>query len=203
MSCQDERYEQIHRYLDEELSPEEAAEFKAHLTACAACRIDFEELHEAQRRLQHLEWVKAPHLFTESLLDRLDSSPIRKRRNWRVPLMKYSGIAAAAMLVLGTGIMVAQPNDFTLQAQNTSGLIVADGKVIVPEGSVYNGDLLIQNGDIEVRGKVNGNVTAYNGRVYRAASADISGETAEVDQLLEKIVFYGKQLWTDVKAMAQ
>ncbi|HEU4965218.1 MAG TPA: zf-HC2 domain-containing protein [Bacilli bacterium] len=196
MSCQpmDER---IHAYLDDELDATERTDFEAHIAACPDCRTHLSELGYAIQKLSQAEWLKAPTGFTESLMDRLQAEAPPKR-DWRVPIMKWSGIAASVLLVFGLGLYAATPDQFALQAEDTQGLVVADGKVIVPEGSVYTGDLVIQNGDVEVRGKVNGNVTALNGRVVRMAGADISGETAEVDEAMEKLVYYGKQLWQEV-----
>ena len=187
----------MHRYLDEEMSVEERQEFEAHVTACSACREQLQMLGTGINLLINADWVKSPPGFTESLMAQLKQID-PPRRNWRVPAMKYTGIAAALLLVLGAGMMMATPDQFALQATDRSGLIVQNGKVIVPEGTQYNGDLLIQNGDVEVRGKVNGNVTAYNGRVLRMAGADISGETQEVDQVMEKLVYYGRRFWQDV-----
>ncbi|MGB8954011.1 MAG: zf-HC2 domain-containing protein [Tumebacillaceae bacterium] len=199
--CQ-EREEQMHRYLDEEMSVEERQEFETHVAACSACRDQLQMLGTGVNLLIRAEWVKAPPNFTEKLMAQLKQID-PPRRNWRVPVMKYAGIAAALLLVLGTGMMMATPDQFALQATDRSGLIVQNGKVIVPEGTQYDGDLLIQNGDVEVRGIVNGNVTAYNGRVLRMAGADISGETQEVDEVMEKMVYYGKRLWNDVTTWAQ
>ena len=192
----------MHRYLDEEMTVEERQEFEAHVAACSACRDQLQMLGAGVNLLINAEWVKAPPGFTESLMAQLKQVD-PPRRNWRVPVMKYTGIAAALLLVLGTGMMMATPDQFALQATDRSGLIVQNGKVIVPEGTQYDGDLLIQNGDVEVRGKVNGNVTAYNGKVLRMAGADISGETEEVDEVMEKLVYYGKRLWNDVTTWAQ
>ncbi|TCP57862.1 anti-sigma factor RsiW [Tumebacillus sp. BK434] len=199
MSCQEHSEELLHRYLDEEMSVAERTDFEAHLAACERCLTHFTEVGSTIQRLEGGEWHKAPAGFTESVLAKLEHvAP--PRRNWRVPIMKYSGIAAAVLLVFGLGASFATPEEFALQANHTDGLIITDGKVIVPEGSEYNGDLVIQNGDIEVRGKVNGNVTALNGQVHlaRSAGADISGEVAEVDEAFEKIGYYLKEIFRDL-----
>ncbi|MFD2170080.1 zf-HC2 domain-containing protein [Tumebacillus lipolyticus] len=197
MICQENNEELLHRYLDEELSVAERTELEAHVAACDKCLTHLKELGTVIQTLQGAEWHKAPSGFTEDLMAKLQQAK-PPRRNWRVPIMKYSGIAAAVLLVFGLGVSIATPNQFALQADHTDGLIVADGKVIVPEGSEYNGNLVIQNGDIEVRGKVNGNVTALNGKVHlaRAAGADISGEVSEVDEALEKFGYYVKELFS-------
>jgi anti-sigma factor RsiW len=195
MSCHEPMDQRMHDYLDEELTTAQRTEFEAHLAACPECMAHLTEIGSAIQTVTRLEWVKAPGDFTESLLHKIGHD-FPKRRNWRRKVMQYSGIAAAVVLVFGLGVSMATPDKFALQADNTQGIIVEDGKVIVPEGTAYNGDLVIQNGDIEVRGKVNGNVTALNGKIYRAAGADISGETVVVDQAMEKIAYYAKHLWT-------
>ncbi|KEO84087.1 zf-HC2 domain-containing protein [Tumebacillus flagellatus] len=186
--------ERIHQYLDEDLSPAERDEFEAHLARCADCQEELKAMGSGIQLLTGAVWVKAPAGFTENLMAELNTMHPPKR-NWRVPVMKYTGIAAAVLLVFGLGISLSAPSKFALQADNTQGLIVADNKVIVPAGTEYNGDITIENGDVEVRGKVNGNVIALNGKVYRMAGADISGETEEVDQAMEKVVFYAKRVW--------
>jgi len=201
MSCHDQRMLQMHRELDGDLSTEEQIELEQHLATCPSCRVTYAELRATVHALVRVEWVKAPVDFTESVLAQLgEMAPVK--RNWRVPFIKYSGLAAAAVLVLGMGMWMATPEQFALEADDTRGLVVQDGKVIVPEGSEYNGDIVVQNGDLEVRGKVNGNVTALNGKIYRTASANISGEIDEVDEALEKLWYFGKQVWNDVTAWA-
>ncbi|WP_157729345.1 zf-HC2 domain-containing protein [Tumebacillus algifaecis] len=203
MSCHEHSEELLHRYLDEEMSVAERTEFEDHLITCDQCRPKLQGLGTAIQSLERLEWGKAPAGFTEDVMAKL-AHVAPPRRNWRVPIMKYSGLAAAILLVFGLGVSLATPNKFALQANHTDGLIVTDGKVIVPEGSEYTGDLVIQNGDIEVRGKVNGNVTALNGKVHlsRAAGADISGEVAEVDEAFEKIGYYLKELFAEFAQFA-
>jgi len=201
VSCEDMN-ERIHRYLDEELEGTERAELEAHIKECGGCLTHLQEMGLSVQLVTQAEWVKAPAGFTEALWAQLDVQ-YPPKRNWRVPVMKYSGIAASVLLVFGLGAMWATPDHFALQAKNTSGLVVADGKVIVPAGQEYTGDLVIQNGDVEVRGKVNGNVTALNGKIYRAAGADISGEIEEVDEVIEKLFYYGKQLITEIAQVSK
>ena len=202
MSCNEHNEELMHRYLDEELDVTEREAFEAHIASCPQCLTHFQEIGEAIQEVMQVEWLKAPAGFTENLLDQLELQH-PPRRNWRPLIMRYSGIAAAALLVFGLGFSYATPNEFALQADNTQGLVVENGKVIVPEGSEYQGDLVIQNGDVEVRGKVNGSVTALNGQIYRGASADISGETVVVDEAMERLAFYAKRVWNDVTSLGK
>jgi hypothetical protein len=190
--------------LDEEMAVSERQSFEDHLASCSACMTELKEYGFAIQKVTTVEWMKTPADFTESLMSQINAT-YPQRRNWQVPLMKYTGIAAAVLLVFGTGLMMAQPRGFSLQAKNPEKLQMAGNKVIVPAGSVYNGDITITNGELEVRGKVNGNVVALNSKVQvdRALGADISGETEEVDQALEKLVYYGKELWHNMTDSAK
>lgn len=202
MSCTEHYEELMHRYLDEEMDAAERERFEAHMASCPPCLTHFQLLGSAIQDAVQAEWLKAPPGFTENLLAKLDKEH-PPRGNWRPQFMKYSGIAAAAVLVFGLGFSLATPDEFALTADNSQGLIVENGKVIVPEGSEYQGDLVIQNGDVEVRGRVNGSVTAVGGHIYRSATADISGETVVVDEALERMMFYVKRAWHEISKNGQ
>ncbi|MNH35197.1 Anti-sigma-W factor RsiW [compost metagenome] len=63
--------------------------------------------------------------------------------------------------------------------------LVVDGQtVIVPEGEVVKGDIVVKNGDLIVEGEVDGNVTVINGQ-YMASSAVVSGRIEEIDEVFE------------------
>lgn len=63
--------------------------------------------------------------------------------------------------------------------------LVVDGQtVIVPEGEVVKGDIVVKNGDLVVEGEVDGNVTVINGQ-YMASSAVVSGKIEEIDEVFE------------------
>jgi len=60
-----------------------------------------------------------------------------------------------------------------------------DGQtVIVPEGELVKGDIVVKNGDLIVEGEVDGNVTVINGQ-YMASSAVVSGRIEEIDEVFE------------------
>jgi anti-sigma factor RsiW len=202
VSCNQTYEELMHQYLDEELDAAGRKEFEAHMASCPQCLAHFQELGSAIQEVMQADWLKAPPGFTENLLARLEREH-PPRRNWRPAFMKYAGVASAAVLVFGLGFSFASPDEFSLQANNTQGLIVENGKVIVPEGSEYLGDLVIQNGDVEVRGKVRGSVTALNGHIYQSATADISGETVVVDEAMERLLFYAKRIWNEITALGK
>lgn len=63
-------------------------------------------------------------------------------------------------------------------------LVVEGQTVIVPEGEVVKGDIVVKNGDLIVEGEVDGNVTVINGQ-YMASSAVVSGRIEEIDEVFE------------------
>lgn len=106
MSCT-EHYELLmHQYLEEEMDAAERERFEAHMASCPPCLTHFQLLGSAIQNVMQTEWLKCPPGFTENLLAKLDAEhPLR--RNWQPMVMKYSGIAAAAVLVFGLGFSLA------------------------------------------------------------------------------------------------
>ncbi len=74
--------------------------------------------------------------------------------------------------------------------------MVQNDKVIVPEGEVVKGDVVVKNGDLEIKGEVEGNVTVINGQQYMASAGKVTGEIEEVDAIFE-------WLWYHIKTAAK
>jgi cytoskeletal protein CcmA (bactofilin family) len=59
-------------------------------------------------------------------------------------------------------------------------------KVIVPEGVKVNGDLTVVNGDVQVLGDLEGNLTVIDGNIIPLAStAHIAGEIRTIDRAVD------------------
>ena len=71
--------------------------------------------------------------------------------------------------------------------------------VIVPKGETVKGDIVVKNGDIVVKGEVDGDITVINGK-YMASTANVTGQIEEVDEAFEwlwyKIKSSAKSAWT-------
>lgn len=85
-------------------------------------------------------------------------------------------------------------NDDKFSVTKQPNLIVEGQTVIVPEGEVVKGDIVVKNGDIVVEGEVDGNIIVINGE-YMASTAVVSGQIQEIDQVFEWI-------WYEIKRMA-
>ncbi len=193
MECQEVKV-LIHALLDNELDPHTQSQVETHLAACPDCRIQYKELGMVVQQLSNADWHKAPADFTENLLTVMQSQHLQ-RRNWRVPLVKWAGIVAAAIFVFSLGVWWALPNHFSVQANPSSGLIVNGSQVIVPKGQEHDGDLIIHNGDVVVEGKVKGDIITMNGQIYKQAGADISGKTQEINETFEILGYYLDKIW--------
>ena len=72
-------------------------------------------------------------------------------------------------------------------------------KVIVPEGETVKGDLVVRNGDVEIAGLVEGDVTVINGSHYLASAGHIAGESEEIHQITEWVWYRLKEGFTGIK----
>lgn len=187
----------LHNLLDDALDEPLRQRVEEHIANCAACRQHYTELGLVVQRLSHADWHKAPANFTENLMARMERDQLT-RNNWRVPIVRWTGIAAAAAFVFALGVWWSAPGKLTVESGQVNQLIIDGKQVIVPEGYDHKGDLVVQNGNILVKGKVEGNITAINGQIYEQAGADISGHVQEINESLHIITYYVRQFWTMV-----
>lgn len=188
----------MHDYLDGEISTEQEKELKEHLKLCPECQNHFRQLEKTAALLQSTGHIKAPNGFTEKVLARL---PKEKRKagihRW---LRKHPLLTAASlflMLMMGSVFGTWKMGDDFSVTQRAN-LIVEDNTVIVPEGEVVKGDIVVRNGDIRIEGKVDGNVTIVNGDKYLASAAEVTGEIEEIDAMFEWIWYHIKKFAAEV-----
>ena len=74
------------------------------------------------------------------------------------------------------------------------------GVVVIPEGEKVSGDLIVRNGDIEIAGEVEGNVTVINGEKYLASAGQVTGEIQEINQFFSWLWYHVKSFFADVNA---
>ncbi|WP_039230467.1 anti-sigma factor family protein [Bacillus thermotolerans] len=173
----------MHNYLDGELSSNEQRQLKAHLDACKHCRQHFSELKKTIALVQSCSHIHAPEGFTERVLFSLpkeDKSVGVQRWLRKHPFF----IAAALFLILMTGSLFSnwQKETESFAFTKYDNIEVEDHTVIVPEGEVIKGDMVVENGDIRIEGEVQGDVTVIKGERYMASAGKVTGEIEEIDQ---------------------
>ena len=99
MKC-DEALNIIDMYVDECVDAYDEKEFLKHIETCESCRNAYNEIKRITSELNNAEYLPLPDDFHSELTEKLIKSG--KKRN-RSRIVKYSAIAACAVLVFMTG----------------------------------------------------------------------------------------------------
>lgn len=193
MKCSEEIVEYMHEYLDEEISQEHEDMLRTHLQDCDDCKSYFHEMRRAIALVQSTSHIVAPADFTVKIMASL---PKEKRKvgiqRW---FKKHPFLTAASLFtfLMGGALFSNWESDTQLSFSNQPQLQVEQDTVIVPEGVVVTGDIVVRNGNIKIEGEVDGNVTVINGKKFMAAAGNVTGDIKEIDQLFEWLWFKIKE----------
>ncbi|HEU5139140.1 MAG TPA: anti-sigma factor [Bacillales bacterium] len=196
MACNSDIVILMHKVLDENADEKDKQDLTLHLQKCLECREHFEELKRTVAIVQSASRVKAPENFKESVMDRLPrekSRPAARRWLQTHPVMT----AAALFLIFMTGYLFQiwhAPQEVAVIGEGH--VVKGNDIVIVPEGEVINGDLIVHNSDVRIEGKVKGDVTVINGRPFKASAGQVTGQIKEVNEILGWIWYQIKHLFT-------
>ncbi|PPA71167.1 zf-HC2 domain-containing protein [Jeotgalibacillus proteolyticus] len=194
----------MHEYLDEELSAEDEKKLKTHLQACEACRTHFQELNRTIAYVQSSSHIQAPENFTQKVMNSLPNEK-RKKAGVERWLQNNPFFAAAAifLVLMGVSLLTTWSSTDEFSFTNEGTVIVEDKTVVVPQGEVIEGDVIVRNGDLRVEGEVNGKVTVINGDSYLAGAGSVTGEIEEIDQAFEWLWYNIKKAFQDLGAFFQ
>lgn len=78
--------------LDGELTPEESRRINEHLTRCAACRAEFEQLRETTGRLAAVSFQEPDDVVLAQV--------------WKSPFSRLARVASLAMIVGGYAVLI-------------------------------------------------------------------------------------------------
>ncbi len=202
MKCSPEAVTLIDKYADdEELTYEEEQRLKGHLQSCKDCQQYFHDIKKTIALVQSIGKAGAPSGFTENVMDRL---PKEKRsasyKRWfrNHPILT----AAALFIMLMAGSLVSTWNDDQqLSVSKQENLRIEDNTVIVPEGKVVEGDLIVKNGNVKIEGEVRGDVVVINGERYLASAGNVTGEMEEVNQVFDWLWYHIKQFFKEAASI--
>lgn len=177
----------MHEYLDGEISREHELELKSHLQSCKACQAHMHELSDVVAFVKGAAHIEAPNDFSHSVIARLPKEKSHAGvSKW---LRRHPVLAAAAMfLLLMSSALFTNFNDekqFSFTKQEN--VLVEGETVIIPEGQVVKGDLVVRNGDVQIDGELDGNLTIINGSKYMASTAVITGTSEEINEAFDWI----------------
>lgn len=196
--CPEQIIELMHEYLDEEIDPENEVVLREHLQGCKECEILFNELEKSIAFVKSLSHMQAPADFTANVLARL---PKEKKQVLMGRWLKNHPILSAASLfiVLMTGSLLStwnQEREFSVSKQEN--LVVKNNTVIVPEGEVVKGDVIVRNGTLRIEGEIQGDATVINGEKYLASAGHVTGEIEEVNEVFDWVWYHMKKTAKDV-----
>ena len=198
MKCDEEIVELMHDYLDEEIDPENEMILRDHLKSCKECETLFNEYKKTIAVVKGTSRMQAPPNFTAKVMASLPKE--KKKVSMQRWLRNHPLIAAASLfLVLMTGSVFStwnQEREFSVSKQEN--LVVQNGTVIVPEGEVVKGDVIVRNGELRIEGEVQGDVTVINGEQYLASAGHVTGQIEEVNEVFDWIWYHMKRIAFEV-----
>jgi len=189
----------MHDYLDGDLTGPEATELKKHLIGCPSCQQHYAKLEKTGALVaSSLKPAYAPsHLTTAAIMQKLPAQT--KRSAWmKWPRRHPAATVAAIFVVLMLGSFMTMWNEDTQLVVHGSDLeqvVIKGNTVVVPEGQTYHGNLIVENGQIEVNGKIDGNLVVIDGNYALASTAQISGDITSVNMAVEWIWFKLNQMF--------
>ena len=198
MKCNDEIVDLMHEYLDEEIDPANEMILREHLKGCKECETLFNEFRKTIAVVKGTSKMQAPPDFTAKVMASLPKE--KKKVGMQRWLRNHPLIAAASLfLVLMMGSVLStwnQEQEFSVSKQEN--LVVQNNTVIVPEGEVVKGDVIVRNGELKIEGEVQGDVTVINGEKYLASAGHVTGQIEEVNEVFDWIWYHMKKTAFDV-----
>lgn len=179
----------MHEFLDGDLPDTEALELKKHLIACPRCNEYFKQLERTEAIVRLFPRSRVPDGLTERVMAAI---PVQRRASGWVQWIKtHPAISVASVfLLVMLGSFISLWNEdkaMVVKGTDLDQVVIKDHTVYVPAGHVINGDLMVERGNIQVDGSVQGNLVVIDGSYNLASTAHISGQVKMVDQTLEWI----------------
>lgn len=195
-TCPEHIVQYMHAYLDGDISHDEEQELNQHLESCLACKEIMTSLNDAVLFIESATPVEAPVGFVEGVMTRLPKEKSQAGiQRW---LRSHPLIAAAAMFVvlMSASLFSNYGNDQHFSVTKQPNLIVEGEMVLVPEGEVVQGDVIVKNGKLRIEGEVDGDIVVINGSKYMASTAIVTGTSEEIDKAFD-------WLWYKIKSTAK
>jgi len=190
MDCRDAR-RLMHEYLDGALDAAGLRMLKRHLSACSACESHLDRLELTEAMLFAVPASDAPAGLAERVMASL---PKPSRRilfmQW---LKRHPALAVATffLLVMSWSLATLWEKDATLAVRGADleDVVIEGDLVLIPEGAVVDGDLIVENGRLQVEGEIRGNVTVIDGSLNLASTARIAGQVTSINEAIDYFWF--------------
>lgn len=202
MECR-EMLVRIHEFLDGDLDELANQLLQDHFRTCEHCRRHMYELQRAIAFVQSASHVHVPSDFTANVLAMLPAPKRAKRFSYWLRNHPFFTAAAVFFLLMTGGLSASwfeRDNTLQVSSSNIDKLKIDQKRnvVVVPAGTKIDGDLVVRNGSVEVQGEVAGNVVAIEGKVLLASTAQVAGNTEEIEAVFEWIWYELRNIGNDL-----
>lgn len=197
MQCDASVFDELmNKVLDGEATKEEERVFHAHLEECGLCKEEYELLLNTLKELQLNNHIKAPDGFTQAVMAKLPKE--KQQMKWKRWMQRHPALTAAAVFIFFMAASV-----FTSYNQQDLAVVKGEGNlqikkaervVVVPAGETIKGDLVVENADVRIEGRVEGDVTVIKGNQYLASAGEVTGHSQEIGQVVEWVWYKLKSL---------
>lgn len=186
----------IHEYLDATLEGPELTELQQHLLDCPECRNVLRGLEQADACLLI---APQPPIISDGFTDRIMVALPRRSKStaFKRWIKRHPAISVAAVFVL---VMMSSfvslwdsENDLVVKGNDLENVIIHGDVVTVPEGQTVHGNLFVENGQMEVFGRIDGNLVVLDGSIFTASTANIAGQVTNVNETIDRFWFKVKE----------
>lgn len=193
MKCPEHVIEYMHEYLDDEIPEEHEKVLREHLQSCTDCQEYFRELNKSIALVQSTSHIQAPSDFTSRVMAGLPKE--KKKTEIQRWFRSHPLLTAASLFIalMAGSILTTWNEEHQFSVSKQPNLVVENDTVIVPQGEVVKGDVVVRNGKVKIEGEVQGNVTVINGEQYLASAGNVTGEITEVNEVFEWIWYHIKK----------
>jgi len=197
MNCRDAGL-WMHEYLDGIIEEPQQIELNNHLLDCPDCRTRLDQLEQTEAFIRHIPQPVIPDRLSERIMQALPKPTRRDAfKQWfkRHPASSVAVVFAIVMLSSFLSLW-DKGTDLVVKGADLDGLIIQGDMVIVPEGQTVNGDLMVENGRLQVDGKIDGNVIVVDGSYNAASTALIAGQVQDIHQNIDYFWYRVKQFFS-------
>ncbi|MFH5186600.1 zf-HC2 domain-containing protein [Paenibacillus sp. TAB 01] len=190
MDCQ-EALPLMHEYLDGGLKGSEAVALKEHLLGCASCRERLKQFERVEALIHAWPKPEVPDGLTERIMQSLP--PVKRQSPWWQWVRRHPAASVAAVFVL---VMMGsfmslwnEDSELVVKGNDLQSVVIEGNTVVVPAGKTVAGNLMVENGKVQVDGDIKGNIVVIDGSVNMASTAHISGQVTEIDEAFSWLWF--------------
>lgn len=181
----------IHELLDGSLQYADQNSLKQHLAECNACAEFFHKMEKTEAFVRHLQPVESPVDLKQRIMGAIPQTRQKQRSRSLRWIRRHPALTAAVLLILVMSasmiMMRHQTQELVIKVNDLESIVIEGNHVIVPEDSIVYGNITVENGVLDVRGEVRGDLLVVDGSILQASTANVSGKITSVNQAIDWI----------------